>query len=142
MGLRNPAPSRTATPQQLAQHARRLAEAADREASRLARAAPSDMQRLLVARCAHIIARRPHYEVVVVACVADQVRQVFERHIQGLFEKSSLDLRHVEAVLVHDGQCDGRGAQRTTEKGGRSEIREAQVAATRRRRDRTLDEEA
>ncbi|XRB15396.1 hypothetical protein RI054_10g52360 [Pseudoscourfieldia marina] len=43
MGLRNPAPSRTATPQQLAQHARRLAEAADREASRLARAAPSDM---------------------------------------------------------------------------------------------------
>ncbi|XRB15845.1 hypothetical protein RI054_11g56870 [Pseudoscourfieldia marina] len=43
MGRSNPAPSRTATPQQLAQHARRLAEAADREASRLARAAPSDM---------------------------------------------------------------------------------------------------
>jgi len=43
MARSTPAPSRTATPEQLAQHARRLAEAADREASRLARAAPSDM---------------------------------------------------------------------------------------------------
>ena len=44
MGRQNPAPSQHATPQQLAQHAKRAAEAAEREASRPAQAAASDQE--------------------------------------------------------------------------------------------------
>ena len=174
MARSTPAPSRTATPEQLAQHARRLAEAADHEASRLARAAPSDMPHAqtffrsqsqspgdgsdylsppsslptvapVAANAAQDVVPETqaltggNAAAALIAAVAPGATggtagdaaagliaadcEVFERHVQGLVQQRSLDLRHIEAVVFHDGCCDGRWAKRTTEKGGRWDSR-------------------